>query len=341
MSAALLKVQGLSTGVQKDERCVPVLDDISFELNPGQTLGLVGESGCGKSLTALSIMGLLPKPGLRQLAGDIVLQDTLLTPDDSHTIRQLRGTQMAMVFQDPMTALNPVHRIGDQIAEMLKLHKPDLTRQAITQRTLDLLREVEIPDPEQASKAWPHQFSGGMRQRVVIAIALACRPQLLIADEPTTALDVTIQAEILKLLQRLQREHQMAVLLITHDLAVVAQNCSHVAVMYAGQIVEKGLTADVMKEPLHPYTAALLASIPARGKRLQRLISLPGQVPEPEQYTASCRFFGRCQYAQPQCSATSSSLIDISQDIDVSTDTEDTRQQAQVRCIRWQEWRND
>ncbi len=335
MSAALLRVQGLSTGVQKNDRCVPVLDDISFELNPGQTLGLVGESGCGKSLTALSIMGLLPKPGLRHLAGDIYLRDTLLTCGDPSKIRKLRGAEMAMVFQDPMTALNPVHRIGDQIAEMLKLHQPELGKHGIAQRTLELLREVEIPDPEQACKAWPHQFSGGMRQRVVIAIALACRPKLLIADEPTTALDVTIQAEILKLLKRLQNEHQMAVLLITHDLAVVAQNCSDVAVMYAGQIVEKGRTADVMKQPLHPYTAALLASIPARGKRRQRLNSLAGQVPEPEQYTASCRFVGRCQHAKPECSATPSQLIPV------NSDAPEADQSGAVRCVRWQEWRHD
>lgn len=329
MSAPLLRVSKLSTGVQKGDRCIPVLDDVSFEVQAGQTLGLVGESGCGKSITALSIMGLLPKPGLKHLEGEITLRGTELTSCDSRTVRNLRGTEMAMVFQDPMTALNPVHRIGDQITEMLKLHRPDMDKQSLQARTLELLREVEIPDPEQACRAWPHQFSGGMRQRVVIAIALACRPKLLIADEPTTALDVTIQAEILKLLKRLQQEHQMAVLLITHDLAVVAQNCSHVAVMYAGQIVETGATRDVMNRPLHPYTNALLASIPARGQRRQRLESLSGQVPEPEQYTASCRFVGRCAHARPQCSETPSELT-----------TSDDKGRA-VRCIRWKEWRND
>ncbi|HZH14780.1 MAG TPA: ABC transporter ATP-binding protein [Archangium sp.] len=305
MSEPLLDVRGLKTQLSLEEGPVLAVDDVSFSIPPGGTLGVVGESGCGKSLTALSVMGLVPEPPGRVVGGQIRFQgeDLLSLPEGK--LRRMRGRHLSMVFQEPMTSLNPVYTVGEQIAEGVRLHQ-GLSKAAAREHSVEMLRRVGIPAPEQRVDGYPHQLSGGMRQRVMIAMALACGPELLIADEPTTALDVTIQAQILELLKRLQAERHMAVMLITHDLGVVAESCDAVVVMYAGRVVERAPVKALFRQPAHPYTAGLLRSIPAlqetggAGER-PRLKTIPGMVPSLRRLPGGCRFRDRCERAQEIC----------------------------------------
>jgi oligopeptide/dipeptide ABC transporter ATP-binding protein len=284
----LLQVSNLRTSFFTDKGEIKAVDDVSFTIHGGQTLALVGESACGKSVTALSIMRLLSSPG-RVVGGTINFngQDLLSLPETA--MRQIRGKSIAMVFQEPMTSLNPVMRIGDQIGEVLKIHT-DLSKTAIRQEVIGLLEKVRIASPEQRIDQYPHEMSGGMKQRVMIAMALACKPDLLVADEPTTALDVTIQAQILDLLSDLQKDLGMAILLITHNLGVVAQFAQEVIVMYASKIAERASVKTLFQQPSHPYTRALLKSLPRPGERQVRLEAIPGTVPSPLQYPTGCHF---------------------------------------------------
>jgi oligopeptide/dipeptide ABC transporter ATP-binding protein len=295
----LLQVSNLQTSFFTDKGEIKAVDDVSFELQGGQTLALVGESGCGKSVTALSIMRLLSSPG-RVVGGAIMFkgQDLLALPEKA--MRKVRGKSIAMVFQEPMTSLNPVMRIGDQIGEVLQIHT-DLSNQAIRQEVIGLLEKVRIASPDQRIDQYPHEMSGGMKQRVMIAMALACKPDLLIADEPTTALDVTIQAQILDLLADLQKDLGMAILLITHNLGVVAQFSQDVIVMYASKIAERASVKTLFQHPQHPYTQALLKSLPRPGERQVRLEAIPGTVPSPLQYPTGCHYSSRCTEVLEQC----------------------------------------
>ncbi len=305
MSEPLLDVRGLSTQLALEEGPVLAVEDVSFQLPAGGTLGVVGESGCGKSLTALSVLRLLPEPTARVVAGQVRFQGEDLLALSEEQMRRRRGRHLSMVFQEPMTSLNPLYAVGAQIGEGLRLHQ-GLSRSAAREQAVELLRQVGIPAPEQRVDSHPHQLSGGMRQRVMIAMALACGPHLLIADEPTTALDVTIQAQILELLKRLQAERHMAVLLITHDLGVVAGQCDAVVVMYAGRVVERAPVKALFRHPAHPYTLGLLRSIPslpeagAPGMR-PRLKTIPGMVPGLRQVRGGCRFRERCERALDVC----------------------------------------
>ncbi|MCY2931889.1 MAG: ABC transporter ATP-binding protein [Planctomycetota bacterium] len=292
--ATLLAVRDLRTEFRTDDGLVRAVDGVSFALPTGRTFALVGESGCGKSVTAHSILRLIPNPPGRIVAGRIELegQDILALPE--RRMRRLRGGRIAMIFQEPQSCLNPVFTCGRQIGESLRLHRK-LTGRAARQAAIDLLARVGIPDPARRYGEYPHQLSGGMKQRVMIAMALAGRPQLLIADEPTTALDVTIQAQILELLRAIQAQDNLTVLLITHDLAVVAETAHQVAVMYAGKIVELAATPSVLSSPLHPYTQGLLRSVPRLGHGADRLYAIPGNVPNPLSFPPGCRFHPRCR----------------------------------------------
>jgi oligopeptide/dipeptide ABC transporter ATP-binding protein len=283
------------------------VDGVSLALDAGRTLGLVGESGCGKTLTALAVMRLVPPPG-RITAGRVCFDGQDLLALDERAMRDVRGRAVGMVFQEPMTALNPVVSIGEQVAEAVALH--GAARAAARARAVEMLRLVEIPDAERRAAAYPHQLSGGMRQRVMLAVALACQPALLIADEPTTALDVTIQAQVLDLLAALQRRLGMAVLLVTHDLGVVAERADAVAIMYAGRIVESGAATTIFAAPRHPYTRGLLASLPAPGSR-GRLDAIPGTVPDALHLPSGCRFRDRCREAIADCARVDPPLRDI------------------------------
>src|SRR6186713_76653 len=288
----LLEVKNLKTYFYTEDGVVRAVDGVSFEVYPGEVLGLVGESGCGKSVTSLSIMRLISKPG-RIDAGEILLDgENLLTmPEDD--MMKVRGNRISMIFQQPQTALNPVFKVGDQLAEVLNVHQ-DLGKDAGWQRAVALLKMVGVPDPERRAEAYPHELSGGMAQRVMIAIALACVPELLIADEPTTALDVTIQAQILDLMRDLRREMGTSVILITHDLGVVAEMAERVAVMYAGEIVEQTDVNTLFDQPLHPYTQGLIGSIPILGQIKDKLDVIPGMVPNLVNLPPGCRFAPRC-----------------------------------------------
>ena len=296
---ALLDIDELSVAFDTEGDTVTVVDRISFDVEAGETLGIVGESGCGKSVTALSIMGLLPKPAGRIVGGDIRFRSESLPSLPPERMRGIRGNRIAMIFQEPMTALNPVHRVGRQLAETYALHQSDLPDEAVHRRTLGLLEQVGIPAPEQRLSEYPHQLSGGMRQRVMIAMALASKPDILIADEPTTALDVTIQAQILELLRDLQRETGMAIIFITHDLGVIAELCSRVVVMYAGRVAEQAPIEQLFARPVHPYTRGLLASIPRlEDEPKTMLTTIPGVVPGIEELPSGCRFANRCPYVK-------------------------------------------
>jgi oligopeptide/dipeptide ABC transporter ATP-binding protein len=300
VSTPLLRLEDLRTEFRTDAGAVAAVDGVSLELAAGETLALVGESGSGKTATALSILRLLPEPAGRVAGGHAWFRGRDLLALDAREMRRVRGREIAMVFQEPMTSLNPVLTCGEQVAETLRLHER-LGRAAARERTVELLREVGIPAPAQRAREYPHQLSGGMRQRVLIAAALACRPALLIADEPTTALDVTIQAQILELLRRLQADLGMALLLITHDLGVVAGFADRVCVLYGGQVVESCPAAAVFGGSRHPYTAGLLASLPRLGDRRGRLRAIPGQVPDPADFPPGCRFHPRCPVAEARC----------------------------------------
>jgi peptide/nickel transport system ATP-binding protein len=295
-----LAVEGLSVEFRGHRDWLRVVDDVSFEIQPGETVGLVGESGSGKTVTSLAAMGLLPRRAARIAEGTVRLDGRdlqQLTPTER---RQVRGRDMSMVFQEPMTSLNPAFSVGNQIAESLRVHRRLSRRQALAQ-AVDLLELVGVPDAERRVKDYPHTFSGGMRQRAMIAMAVACQPALLIADEPTTALDVTVQAQVLDLLRRLQAEFGMAMLFVTHDLGVVANACDRVVVLYAGQVVEQAVAADFFARPRHPYARGLLDAMPQVGDPRERLRAIPGEVPRPEAFPSGCRFHPRCAYAELRC----------------------------------------
>jgi len=298
----ILSVNNLVVGFQTEAGLLRAVDGISFSLRQNSTLGIVGESGCGKSVTALSIMRLLPKPSGQYLDGEILFNDTdilRLPPDKLHKIR---GNRISMIFQEPMTALDPVQRIGKQISEVYDLHHPEIGKPGIQKACIDILNKVGIPAPENVIKAYPHQTSGGMRQRVMIAMALAAKPDILIADEPTTALDVTIQAQILSLIKELQDETGMSVIFITHDLGVIAEICDDVVVMYAGKIAETATVLDLFKNPKHPYTKGLLESIPRlENESKSRLNVIKGMVPDLADFPHGCRFENRCPNAMEIC----------------------------------------
>jgi oligopeptide/dipeptide ABC transporter ATP-binding protein len=298
----LLEVEDLAVSFRTDRGEVEALSGVSLGLDEGEVVGVVGESGCGKSLTALAIMGLVPTPPGRITRGRIAFAGRDLLGLDETAMTRIRGEQIAMIFQEPMSALNPVFTVGEQVAEVLRVHQ-GLGRAAARERAAGLLARVGIPDPGRRLGQYPHELSGGLRQRIMIAAALACRPKLLIADEPTTALDVTIQAQILALLADLQREFGMATMLITHDLGVVAQVVRRVVVMYAGKVVEEGPVEAVFERPSHPYTAALMRSIPALAEGVSRLPAIPGTVPAPGSWPPGCRFAPRCVHAMPACEA--------------------------------------
>ena len=321
----VLKVAGLSVSFAAGAARTEVVSDVSFELRRGTTLGIVGESGCGKSVTALAIMRLLPRPAGRIERGSIRLLDEELLTLPPAAMRKIRGRRVAMIFQEPMTALNPVKKIGMQLGEVFELHFPELSKAEILEHCLGLMKKVGIPDAAQRLKDYPHQLSGGMRQRVMIAIALACEPEVLIADEPTTALDVTIQAQILELMKDLQREHGMAIVFITHDLGVIAEMCDEVLVMYGGVAVEAAAVGALFQSPRHPYTRGLLSAIPRLDyPRKQRLLTIEGVVPAPGSMPPGCRFYNRCVHAAPKCTGVEPLLRDV----------EATRS---VRCVRAEE----
>ena len=289
----LLSIQGLSVSFFTDEGVVKAVQDVGFSIKKGKTFALVGESGCGKSVTALSIMRLVPEPPGKIVGGEIVFEGRNLLALSEKELRRVRGNEVAIIFQEPMTSLNPVYTVGDQIVEAIKLHQKKSTSEAWAD-AVEMLRKVGIADSAQRVREYPHQMSGGMRQRVMIAMAASCEPVLLIADEPTTALDVTIQAQILDLLDELQRQNGMSILLITHDLGVVAERAEDVAVMYASRIVEVADSRRLFAEPLHPYTQGLLKSLPRLGFSGKRLRTISGTVPEPLHFPSGCKFHPRC-----------------------------------------------
>jgi oligopeptide/dipeptide ABC transporter ATP-binding protein len=289
----LLSVRNLSTHFFTQQGQAKAVQDVSFDIAPGQTVALVGESGCGKSVTSLSILRLIPDPPGKIVGGQILFKGRNLLDLPESGMRAIRGNDIAMIFQEPMTSLNPVFTIGNQIIEAIALHQ-GIKGQAAINLAIEMLRKVGIADPDRRVEEYPHQMSGGMRQRVMIAMALSCSPSLLIADEPTTALDVTIQAQILDLLRRLQRENNMSILLITHDLGVVAEMAQNVVVMYASRIAEKADVGNLFAEPLHPYTQGLLRSLPRLGERKERLEVISGSVPNPVAFPTGCKFHPRC-----------------------------------------------
>ncbi|MCK5311365.1 MAG: ABC transporter ATP-binding protein [Desulfobacteraceae bacterium] len=295
----ILKVEDLSVAFHTERGKIHAVDNASFILKKGITLGIAGESGCGKSVTALSIMRLLPKPSGQIINGKILFNGENIIDFSPEKMTQIRGKKIAMIFQEPMTALNPVHSIGKQIKEVYTLHFSSMNSKQIKQASVEMLAKVEIAEPEKVLQLFPHQLSGGMRQRVMIAMALACKPDILIADEPTTALDVTVQAQILDLIKELQNSSSMSTILITHDLGVIAENCDEAVVMYAGRVAEKACVKELFKNPLHPYTKGLLNSIPSLGdkeggKRKTQLPTIKGQVPSLGDMPQGCRFNPRC-----------------------------------------------
>ncbi len=302
---SLLEISGLKTTFPTRAGLVKAVDDVSFSVDEGEFVGLVGESGCGKSITALSIMRLIYPPG-KITGGSIRFKGEELTAASSDRMREIRGNDIAMIFQDPMTSLNPVYTVGDQIAEALRLHRR-LDKKAAWAAAVEAMKEVSIPAPERRARDYPHQLSGGMRQRVMIAMALACDPELLIADEPTTALDVTIQAQILELLDELRNSRKLAVLLITHDLGVVAETADKVRVMYTGKIVEQSGVDELFADPKHPYTRGLLNSVPkltdSGQDKHQRLKTIEGIVPSPTALPPGCHFAPRCEFRMERCTA--------------------------------------
>jgi oligopeptide/dipeptide ABC transporter ATP-binding protein len=328
---AVLQVENLAVEFVTGGKALRAVDGVSFRLRPSRTVAVVGESGCGKSVTGLSIMGLMPSPPTRMADGHALLRlrsgetvDTINLPREQ--LPDIRGYEIAMIFQEPMTSLNPLWTIGDQVAEPLVIHM-GLSKREAWERAAELLTRVGIPDASRRLASYPHELSGGMRQRVMIAMALACEPAVLIADEPTTALDVTIQAQILELLRSIQTSSQMAIMFITHDLGVVAEIAHDVIVMYAGQIVEEGPVAEILERPLHPYTNGLLQSLPRIDKPRRgqdKFFAIPGQVPLPQDMPAGCRFQPRCPHAVAECAVAKPVLENANAD-------------HTVRCIRWKQ----
>ena len=307
----LLTIDGLRTVFATDQGVVAAVDGVDLSVMRGKTLGIVGESGCGKSILSLSVMGLVPPPG-RIAAGRVVFDGQNLLTLPPAGLRAIRGRRIGMIFQEPMTSLNPVFTVGDQITEAMRVHDRAASTQALRARAVAALDRVRIPVPDRRFDEYPHQLSGGMRQRVMIAMALACEPDLLIADEPTTALDVTVQAQILDLLRELQAENGMAIILITHDLGVVAEMADEIAVMYAGRVVERGGGAEIFDDPQHPYTLGLLGSIPRLEETRDRLLAIEGAVPAPFALPDGCRFHPRCVFADDVCTRDVPGLRDLS-----------------------------
>ncbi len=296
----VLDVKDLKTYFYTRRGIAKAVDGVSFQLHQGETLGLVGESACGKSVTALSLIRLVPQPAGRIVGGEVVFQGEDLLQKPEREMRDIRGKQIAMILQDPMTSLDPVFTIGDQVGEPIRFHQPE-NRKNVLERVVEMLRAVKIPAPEIRVREYPHQMSGGMRQRIVAAMAISCTPQLLIADEPTTSLDVTIQAQLLKLLNELKTQSQLAMIIITHDFGIVARVCDRVAIMYAGRIVETADVHTVFKSPRHPYTQALIGSVPKVGARVARLYSIDGQPPDVRAIPPGCPFAPRCSQAMDIC----------------------------------------
>ncbi|MGI5057401.1 ABC transporter ATP-binding protein [Treponema socranskii] len=305
----LLKVDNLSTWFYTDDGIVKAVNDVSFSLNKGHTLGIVGESGCGKSITSLSVMRLIDSPPGKIVGGKIIFKGEDLLAKSEEEMRRVRGKRIAMIFQEPMTSLNPVYTVGRQIEEALLIHE-SMTKKEAKRRALEMLRLVRIPLPEKRFDEYPHQLSGGMRQRVMIAIALACSPELLICDEPTTALDVTIQAQILALIDELKEKTGTSVIMITHDLGVISEITDEVLIMYAGEIVEYAPKAQLFKNPLHPYTQGLIACVPKLGRDSDRLQTIEGTVPSFDDMPAGCTFWPRCPFAEAICKEKKPPLID-------------------------------
>lgn len=304
-SEKILEVKDLVVEFRTERGIVKAVNGVNFDVYKGKTIGIVGESGSGKSVTALAIMGLIPNPPGRIASGQILFNGKSLVNMDAGEMRKIRGNKIAMIFQEPMTSLNPVFTIGNQIEEVIELHQPHLSSSEREAKAVDMLRLVGIPSPEKRVKEYPHQLSGGMRQRVMIAIALSCEPDILIADEPTTALDVTIQAQILELMKKLQKELGMGIILITHDLGVVAETCDHVSVMYCGQIVESADVETLFNHPSHPYTKGLMNSIPdfdsTSGHKKERLQTIEGMVPSLFNLPKGCNFQDRCSAVSDAC----------------------------------------
>jgi oligopeptide/dipeptide ABC transporter ATP-binding protein len=317
-----LEVRGLSTHFVTEEGVVRAVETVSFEIHPGEILSIVGESGCGKSVTGLSILKLIPSPPGQIVSGEILFEGRDLVPLEEKEMEKVRGNDISMIFQEPMTSLNPVFTIGNQIMEAILLHQ-GLDRAEARRKAIEMLDRVKIPSPETRIDAYPHQLSGGMRQRAMIAMALSCQPKLLIADEPTTALDVTIQAQVLRLLKEIQSEMEMAVMLITHDLGVVAEIADRVAVMYAGRLVEVGSIEAIFNQMRHPYTKGLLDSIPQLKEKKKRLNAIPGQVPNPAGLPVGCKFHPRCYLRVEECKREEPPLLRVNED-------------HFSRCIRWQ-----
>ncbi|WP_323903843.1 ABC transporter ATP-binding protein [Aeromonas hydrophila] len=323
--APILEVRDLAVEFVVDDGKIKVLDGVSFKVAPGQTLGVVGESGCGKSVTSLAIMGLLPKPHGQVVAGSIRFQGEELLSLAPDQMYKVRGNRISMIFQEPMTALNPVQTVGDQLMEVFRLHRPDYSKAQRREAAIAMLQKVGIPDPAQRFAVYPHNLSGGMRQRVMIAMALACEPALLICDEPTTALDVTIQAQILELMKELQAQTGMAIIFITHDLGVVAELCDEVVVMYAGRAVEQADVFELFDHPRHPYTHGLMSSIPRLEDEPKSLLkTIKGQVPALHEMPAGCRFSNRCPHATEIC-------------VSAIPATEQLAERHGVACHHWRE----
>jgi len=319
----LLTVKDLQTCFYTSDGAARAVDGVSFVVRRGATLGMVGESGCGKSVTALSILRLIPDPPGRIERGEIVFEDRNLLALSEPEMRRIRGNRISMIFQEPMTSLNPVFTVGSQIAEVFRIHRK-MGRGEAFDAAIEMLARVRIPNPKQRAREYPHQMSGGMRQRVMIAMALACHPALLIADEPTTALDVTVQAQILSLMDELQQQYQSSILIITHDLGVIAETAEEVVVMYAGMIVEHARVEDLFNRPAHPYTRALLHSIPRLDeiRRGLRLESIEGTVPSPLAYPEGCRFHPRCKHCIAECIAAIPPMSRVAEE-------------HECACIRW------
>lgn len=321
----LLSVSGLQTHFFTDEGVVRSVDNVDFTINEGEILGIVGESGCGKSVTSLSIMGLVASPPGKIVGGQILFEGKNLVELSPKEMRAIRGNKISMIFQEPMTSLNPVFRIGDQLCEAIRLHMK-LGKNEAKERAVQLLKQVGLPRAEQLIDEYPHQLSGGMRQRVMIAMGIACNPRLLIADEPTTALDVTIQAQILDLMRKISKESGTAIMLITHDLGVVAEMCDRVVVMYAGKVVEQTDVKTLFANPQHPYTIGLLQSMPTLNERKESLSTIPGNVPIPSELPAGCKFAPRCTHATAICHQQEPELKQL-----------DCERPHEVRCWLYQE----
>ena len=300
MSEVILELKDLHTHFFTDNGEIPAVDGVSLKVHKGEVVGIVGESGSGKSVTALSVMQLVPSPPGRIVGGEIHFKGENLVSVAKKRMKQIRGNEIAMIFQEPMTSLDPLYTIGNQIIESIRLHQK-MSKKEARKRSIELLNLVGIPRADAVIDEYPHQLSGGMRQRVMIAMSMSCNPELLIADEPTTALDVTIQAQILDLMRHLNDKKGTAILLITHDLGVVAETCDRVVVMYAGQVVEEGTTRDILKDPKHPYSKGLIRSLPNIRKKVQRLYSIPGTVARPKVGRVGCRFAPRCEFAFDRC----------------------------------------